>query len=68
MSTFLSQLDSLIQIVDIKSHTEWNTVQIQISWQKPTDLDLHFWKDRIYQVQQVNGQDYKALDKVLFSK
>ena len=68
MSTFLSQLDSLIQIVDIKSHTEWNTVQIQISWQKPTDLDLHFWKGRIYQVQQVNGQDYKALDKVLFSK
>ena len=32
----------LIQIVDINSHTEWQTVQIQISWllQKPTDLDL----------------------------
>ena len=24
---------------DINSHTEWRTVQIQISW--PTDLDLH---------------------------
>ena len=28
----VSQLDSLIQIVDINSHTEWTTVQIQISW------------------------------------
>ena len=30
------------QIVDKNSHTEWQTVQIQISWllQKPTDLDL----------------------------
>ena len=34
---------SLIQIVDINSHTEWQTMQIQVSWllQKPTDLDLH---------------------------
>ena len=33
---------SLIQIIDINQHTEWQTVQIQISWllQKPTDLDL----------------------------
>ena len=23
------------------SHTDWQTVQIQISWLKPTDLDLH---------------------------
>ena len=39
----VSQSDSLIQIVDINSHTKWQTVQIQISWllQKPTDLDLH---------------------------
>ena len=38
----VSQSDSLYQIVDINSHTEWQTVQIQISWlQKPTDLDLH---------------------------
>ena len=27
-----SQSDHLIQIVDINSHTEWQTVQIQISW------------------------------------
>ena len=39
----VSQSDSLIQIVDINSHTKWQTVQIQISWllQKPTDLELH---------------------------
>ena len=38
-----SQSDYLIQIIDINSHTSWQTVQIQISWllQKPTDLDLH---------------------------
>ena len=38
-----SQSDYLIQIVDINSQTEWQTVQIQISWllKKPTDLDLH---------------------------
>ena len=38
-----SQSDSLIQIVDINSDTNWQTEQIQISWllQKPTDLDLH---------------------------
>ena len=28
----VSQSDYLIQIVDINSHTEWQTVQIQISW------------------------------------
>ena len=40
----VSQSDSLIQIVDINSDTDWQTVQIQISWlfQKPTDLDLHY--------------------------
>ena len=38
-----NQSDYLIQVVDINSHTEWQTVQIQISWllQKPTDLDPH---------------------------
>ena len=38
-----SESDYLIQVVNINSHTEWQTVQIQISWllQKPTDLDLH---------------------------
>ena len=39
----VSQLDYLIKIVEINSHTEWQTVKIQISWlfQKPADLDLH---------------------------
>ena len=39
----VSQSDSLIEIVNVNSHTKWQTVQIQISWllQKPTDLDLH---------------------------
>ena len=39
----VSQSNSLIQIVDINSHSEWQTVQVQISWllKKPTDLDLH---------------------------
>ena len=45
----LSQSDYLIQIADINSYTEWQIVQIQISWllQKPTDLDLHClqWQD-----------------------
>ena len=27
-----SQSDYLIQVVDTNSHTEWQTVQIQISW------------------------------------
>ena len=38
-----SQSYYLIQIVVINSHTQWQTVQIQISWllQKPTDLGLH---------------------------
>ena len=42
-----SQSDYLNQIVAINSHTQWQKVQIQISWllQKPTDLDLHFLPD-----------------------
>ena len=38
-----SQSDYLIKVVHANSNTEWQTVQIQISWllQKPTDLDLH---------------------------
>ena len=41
-----SQSDYLIQVVDINSHTECQTVQIQISGhlKKPTDLDLHCLK------------------------
>ena len=39
----LSQSVYLVKVVDTNSNTEWQTVQIQISWllQKPTDLDLH---------------------------
>ena len=38
-----SQSEHLIQLVDINSHTRWQTVHIQISWllKKPTDLALH---------------------------
>ena len=38
-----SQTDYLMRIVAINSHTQQQTVQIQISWllQKPTDLNLH---------------------------
>ena len=38
-----SQSDYLVQIVDINPRTEWQTVQIQVSWlfQKPADLHLH---------------------------
>ena len=38
-----SQSVYLIQIVDTNSNTEWQTLQIQISWllKKPIDLDLH---------------------------
>ena len=34
-----SQSDNFIQVVDINSNTEWQTVQIQISWL--LHLDLH---------------------------
>ena len=39
----VSQSDHFIQAVDTNSHTEWQTVQIQISWllKKPTDFDIH---------------------------
>ena len=45
-----SQPDYLIKVVDTNSHTEWQTVQIQISWflQKPTDLDLHCLQEQVY--------------------
>ena len=42
----VSQSDYLIQIADINSHTEWQTVLIQISWLlKPTDLDLYCFEE-----------------------
>ena len=47
----VSQSDSLIQVVHIiYSHTEQQTMQIQISWllQKPTDLYLHCLQSREY--------------------
>ena len=43
-----SQSEYLIQIFDTNSHTEWQTVQIQISWLKPTDLELHCFKGKTY--------------------
>ena len=45
-----SQSDYLIQNVQVSSDNEWQTVQIQISCllQKPTDLDLHCFKGRVY--------------------
>ena len=55
-----SQSDYLIQVVDMNSHTEWQTVQIQISWllQKPTDLDLHCLQRQGYiWVQQDKGKN-----------
>ena len=57
-----SQSDYLIQVVDINSHTEWQTVQIQISWllQKPTDLDLH-----CLQRQSISGLSRTRVNMVL---
>ena len=59
-----SQSDSLIQAVDINSHTEWQTVQIQISWllKKPTGSAL-IWictvcKGRVYPGSAGQGLNY----------
>ena len=59
----VSQSDALIQIVDINSHSEWQTVQIKISWllKKPTDLDLH-----CLQMQGSAGQELKLI-KILIT-
>ena len=44
-----SQSDYLIQVVDTNSNTEWQTVQLEISWlQKPTDLDPYCLQSRVY--------------------
>ena len=45
-----SQSGYLFPTVAINLHTWWQTVQIQIRWllQKPTDLDLHSLKNRMY--------------------
>ena len=50
--------DYLIHVVDTNSNTEWQAVQIQISWliQKPTDLDLHCLQGQdIIRIQQDQG-------------
>ena len=46
----VSQSDYLIQAVDTNSTTEWQTMQLQISWllKTPTDLDLHCCKGTAY--------------------
>ena len=46
----VSQSDYLIQTVDIKSHVEWQTVQIQISWLLRSQLIWIYtvFKDRVY--------------------
>ena len=58
----ISQSDYLIQVVDTNSNTEWQTVQIQISWllKKPTDLDLH-----CLQRQSISGVS-RTRDNLLF--
>ena len=58
-----SQPDYLIKVVGIDSHTEWQTVQIQISWllQKPTDLDLHCLQSRVYPDSAEQGLSEKAV-------
>ena len=46
-----NQSDSLFQIFDINSHTEWQTVQIQISWLQSRNQLIWIysvWKGRVY--------------------
>ena len=45
-----SQSNCLIQIVDINSHTEWQTVYIQISWLLRSQLIKIYtvYKGRVY--------------------
>ena len=66
-SLICSQSDYLIQNVDINSNTEWQTVQIPISW--PTDLDLHcLQKQGIsgFSRTRVNKPPLKHLQHLLF--
>ena len=59
-----SESDYLIQVVDIDSNTEWQTVQIQISWLlQPTDLDLH-----CLQRQDISGFSRTRVKSVLLPK
>ena len=51
-----SQSDYLIQVVDINSHTEWEKVQIQISWEEANwSGSTLFAKAGHIQVQQDKG-------------
>ena len=56
-NTFLivSQSDNLIQIVDINSHTEWQTVQIQTSSEANWYCSTLFAKAGYIWVQQDKG-------------
>ena len=51
----VSQSDYLIQIVDINSHTEWQTVHIQISSEANWSGGTLFAKTGHIQVQQDKG-------------
>ena len=65
-----SQSDYLIMVVDIYSYTEWQTVQIQISWllQKPTDLDLHCLQGRVCPGSAGQGLSNKDFGNFFFMK
>ena len=59
-----SQSDYLIQVVDTNSHTERQTVQIQISWlQKPTVWICTVSKDRAYPGSAGPGLTFKVYNK-----
>ena len=61
----LNKLRCHTQIVDINSHTEWQTVQIKISGLllKPTDLDLH-----CLQKQSISGFSRTRIKTIVISK
>ena len=69
----VSQSDYLkIQVVDINLHTDWQTVQIQISWllQKPADLDLHYLQRQGisgFSRTRVNAQRNRRTFKMLYA-
>ena len=58
-----SQSNCFIRIVDINSHTKWQTVQLQISCllQEPSDLDLH-----CLQRQGIPGSAWEGLSELKF--
>ena len=65
----VSQSDYLIQIVNTNPYTQWQTVQIQISWLlKPTYLDLHcITKTRLFKyIENFTSENWKFSDKKLW--